>query len=99
LRNGAARRELTGEGADGGDARTESGAGEGLWWWKTGEEDAWVMETNARCTSAVRGVRNFFPPAGDGSILTGRGGEGWTLRGGGAREREGEGGGPWHGME
>jgi hypothetical protein len=31
------------EGADGGDARTESGAEEGLRWWKTGEVDAWAM--------------------------------------------------------
>jgi hypothetical protein len=31
------------EGADGGDARTESGAEEGLRWCKTGEVNAWVM--------------------------------------------------------
>jgi hypothetical protein len=37
-------------GADNGDARTESGAEEGLWWWKTGEEDAWVMGMNAQCS-------------------------------------------------
>jgi hypothetical protein len=30
LRNGAARRALIGGGANGGDVRTESGAGEGL---------------------------------------------------------------------
>jgi hypothetical protein len=29
--------------ADGGDAQTESGTEEGLWWWKTSEEDAWAM--------------------------------------------------------
>jgi hypothetical protein len=51
LRNGVAQRALTGGGgADGGDARTESGAGEGLQWQKTGEEDAWVMGTNALCS-------------------------------------------------
>jgi hypothetical protein len=40
LRNGAAQKELTGGGADGGDARTEFGVEEGLRWRKTGEEDA-----------------------------------------------------------
>jgi hypothetical protein len=48
LRNGVARRALIGGGADDGDARTESGVGEGLRWQKTGEEDAWAMEMNAR---------------------------------------------------
>jgi hypothetical protein len=48
LRNVAARRAQTGGGADGGDARTEFGAGEGLRWQKTDEEDAWAMGTNAR---------------------------------------------------
>jgi hypothetical protein len=38
-------------GADNGDAWMESGAEEGLWWWKTGEEDAWVMGTNAQRSS------------------------------------------------
>jgi hypothetical protein len=33
---------LTG-GANGGDARMESGAEEGLRWWKIGEVDAWEM--------------------------------------------------------
>jgi hypothetical protein len=35
-------------GGDVGDAWTESGAGEGLRWRKTGEEDAWVMGRIAR---------------------------------------------------
>jgi hypothetical protein len=35
-------------GADGGDARTESGVEEGLRWRKTGEEDTWAMGTNVR---------------------------------------------------
>jgi hypothetical protein len=35
-------------GANGGDAWMESGAEEGLRWWKTSEEDAWVMGTNVR---------------------------------------------------
>jgi hypothetical protein len=39
-----------GGGADGGDARTESGVEEGLRWRKTGEEDAWAMGTNVRCS-------------------------------------------------
>jgi hypothetical protein len=30
-------------GVDDGDARTESGAEEGLRWWQTGEVDAWAM--------------------------------------------------------
>jgi hypothetical protein len=37
-----------GGGANGSDARTESGAKEGLQWRKTNEEDAWVMGTSAR---------------------------------------------------
>jgi hypothetical protein len=37
-------------GADGGDARTESGVEEGLRWRKTDEEDAWAMGTKARCS-------------------------------------------------
>jgi hypothetical protein len=48
LRNGAARRALTGGGADGGDMQTESSVEEGLWWRKTSEEDAWAMVMNAR---------------------------------------------------
>jgi hypothetical protein len=40
LRNGAARRALNRGGADGDDARTESGVEEELRWQKTGEEDA-----------------------------------------------------------
>jgi hypothetical protein len=36
------------KGANGGDARTESGAEEGLQRWKVGEEDAWAMGMNAR---------------------------------------------------
>jgi hypothetical protein len=48
LRNGAARRELTGGGVDDSDARMESGAEEGLRWRKIGEEDAWAMGTNVR---------------------------------------------------
>jgi hypothetical protein len=39
---------LTGGGADGGDARTESGAEEGLRWRKTGEVDAWAMGMSMR---------------------------------------------------
>jgi hypothetical protein len=31
------------KGADGGDARTESGEEEGLWWWEAGEADAWAV--------------------------------------------------------
>jgi hypothetical protein len=31
------------EGADDGDARTESGVGEGLQWWEADEADAWAM--------------------------------------------------------
>jgi hypothetical protein len=48
LRNEAARRVLTGGGADDGDARTESSAEEGLQWRKTDEEDVWAMGMNAR---------------------------------------------------
>jgi hypothetical protein len=48
LRNGAAWRALNGGGANGSDARTESGVKEGLQWRKTGEVDAWVMGTSAR---------------------------------------------------
>jgi hypothetical protein len=41
LRGGAHRGG--GMGADGGDARTESGVEEGLRWQKTSEVDAWAM--------------------------------------------------------
>jgi hypothetical protein len=40
---------VEGEGADGGDARTESGVEEGLRWRETGE-DAWAMGTSVRCS-------------------------------------------------
>jgi hypothetical protein len=43
LRNGAARRGRSPEGADDGNARTESGVEKGLQWWKTGDVDAWAM--------------------------------------------------------
>jgi hypothetical protein len=37
-------------GGDIGDAWMESDAGEGLRWRKTGEEDAWAMGMNVRCS-------------------------------------------------
>jgi hypothetical protein len=104
LRNGVAQRALTGGGADGGDVRTESGVGEGLRWWKTSEEDAWAMGTNARRSGVDgrderRAGEKFSRPAGGGSVLTGSGGEA-ARRGGrrveAERERErGRGRGPW----
>jgi hypothetical protein len=55
LRNGAARKgaHRRGGGADSGDAQTESGMEEGLWWWKTSEVDAWVM--GDECVALGRG--------------------------------------------
>jgi hypothetical protein len=50
---GAHRRE----GADGSDARMESGVGEGLRWWKTGEEDAWAMGTKVQ-RSGLDGLKD-----------------------------------------
>jgi hypothetical protein len=43
LRDRAAWRGTHRRGADGGDARTESVAEEGLGWWETGEVDAWAV--------------------------------------------------------
>jgi hypothetical protein len=50
LREGAARRGAHRSGADGGDARTESGGEVRLRWQKTSEVDAWVMGTSVRCS-------------------------------------------------
>jgi hypothetical protein len=47
-RSSSEGRSPEGGGADGGDARTESGAEEGLRWRKTGEVDAWAMRTKPR---------------------------------------------------
>jgi hypothetical protein len=102
-------RSPEGGGADGDDARIELGAEEELRWRKTSEEDAWAMGMNVR-RSGVDGRDEWR--AGSEKFSTGgrrlcfngkrRGGgpEGWTLRGGGVGEREGEGGGPsaaWRG--
>jgi hypothetical protein len=42
------------KGADGGDARMESGAEEGLRWWKAGEVDAWAV--GEACASLGHGL-------------------------------------------
>jgi hypothetical protein len=85
------------EGANGGDAQMDSGAGEGLQRQKTSEEDTWAMGTNVWRSDVdgrdddAWGERNFWP-AGSSSILTGSdgvGARGWTPWGGGAGEREG----------
>jgi hypothetical protein len=95
-------------GADGGDVRTESGAEEGLRSQKTGEVDAWAMGDEGAALVHGRMRQNDargrkIRPAGGGSILRGAVGrgrpEGWTPHGGGVGEREGEGGGPWRGVE
>jgi hypothetical protein len=99
LRNGAAQRGRPPEGADGGDARTESSAEEGLRWWKTGEVNAWVMgsvcgtrvwtdEANSTRGKKKVGRRPVAPFNGSG----GEGPEGWALHGGRAGEKEREGG-------
>jgi hypothetical protein len=66
-------------------------------WERMHDARAWTDETNG-----ARGQK-IFRPTGGGSVLTGSDGEGgpegWTLRGGGVGEREGEGGGPWCGVE
>jgi hypothetical protein len=41
------------KGADGGDARTESGVEEGLRWWKAGDVDTWVV--GEACATLGRG--------------------------------------------
>jgi hypothetical protein len=86
------------EGADGGDARTESGTEEGLQRWKTSEADAWMVGEacaalgRGRARQMARGEEKDRSAAG-GSVLRvaagrGEGPKGWTPRGGGAGERE-----------
>jgi hypothetical protein len=53
LREGAAQRGAHRREADGGDARTEFGAVEGLRWRKTSEVDAWAM--GDECAALGRG--------------------------------------------
>jgi hypothetical protein len=95
LRNGAARRVAHRRGADGDDARTESGTKEGLWWWKTEEVDTWAMGDecaalgHGRMRRTTRAGENFRPTGGS-SVLRGGGPEGWAPRGGGAGEIEGQ---------
>jgi hypothetical protein len=106
LRNGAAQRGRSPEGADGGDAQMESGAEEGLWWRKTGEVDAWAMgsvcgarawtgEANDMRGKKKVGRRPLAPFKGSG----GEGAEGLAPRGGGAGEKEKERGGLGRGVD
>jgi hypothetical protein len=48
LRERAAQRGAHRRGANGGDARTESGAEEGLQWQKAGEADGWAVGKRVR---------------------------------------------------
>jgi hypothetical protein len=86
------------KGADSGDARAESGAEEGLRWWKAGEADAWavggrVCDTRAWTDETNDARERKIRSAGGGSVLNGsdgEGAEGWASRGGGEGERERE---------
>jgi hypothetical protein len=88
------------KGVDGGDARIESGAEEGLRRWKASEADAWVVGGRVCSTRAWTDETNDargrkIRQVGSGSVLKGSGGEGpggvgavWR-RGGRERGRQG----------
>jgi hypothetical protein len=105
LRNGAARRGRSPEGADDGNARTESGMEKGLQWWKTGDVDAWAMgdecavlghgwtrQTACRERKFSAGGRRLCFKGSDGE---GAGGEGAGGVGAAWRQSRRERGGAW----
>jgi hypothetical protein len=67
------------KGADGGDARTESDAEEGLRWWEAGEADAWAVGDEHAALGCGRMRRTVWQgknrSAGGGSLLRGSGGQ------------------------